>query len=67
MDMNHQKVLFTVILIACRALCPMAHAVIPAPDGGYPGENTAEELQPFYISMAALTILPLVGLHSASM
>jgi hypothetical protein len=42
MDMNHQKLLFTVILIACRALCPMAHAVSPPPDGGYAGENTAE-------------------------
>jgi Chaperone of endosialidase len=40
--MNHQKLLFTVILIACRALCPTAHAVSPPPDGGYAGENTAE-------------------------
>jgi len=40
--MNHQKLLFTVILIVCRALCPTADAVSPAPDGGYAGENTAE-------------------------
>src|SRR5438067_11283825 len=24
------------------ALCRIAHAVVPAPDGGYPGGNTAE-------------------------
>jgi Chaperone of endosialidase len=28
--------------LACFALCPMAQAVVPAPDGGYPGGNTAE-------------------------
>ena len=27
---------------ACFALSPIAHAVTPAPDGGYPGQNTAE-------------------------
>jgi Chaperone of endosialidase len=40
--MNHQKLVFTVMLMACRALCPTAQAVSPAPDGGYPGANTAE-------------------------
>ena len=42
MDRNHQKLLFAVILIACRSLCPTTHAVSPPPDGGYPGANTAE-------------------------
>jgi hypothetical protein len=28
--------------LTCFALCPMAQAVVPAPDGGYPGGNTAE-------------------------
>jgi len=32
-------VAFTII---CFALSPMAQAVVPAPDGGYPGQNTAE-------------------------
>src|SRR5919201_1922215 len=27
---------------ACFALSPIAQAVTPAPDGGYPGQNTAE-------------------------
>jgi trimeric autotransporter adhesin len=30
------------LLLVCLALCQMAQAVVPAPDGGYPGANTAE-------------------------
>jgi hypothetical protein len=30
------------IALACLALAPLVHAVVPAPDGGYPGGNTAE-------------------------
>jgi hypothetical protein len=35
---------FIFIAIACSlfALCPLAQAITPAPDGGYPGGNTAE-------------------------
>jgi hypothetical protein len=33
---------FAVFTFAWLALCPMAHAVQPPPDGGYPGFNTAE-------------------------
>ncbi len=29
-------------VLACFALSPQAQAVVPAPDGGYPGNNTAE-------------------------
>ena len=29
-------------VLACIALLPAAQAVSPPPDGGYPGENTAE-------------------------
>jgi hypothetical protein len=28
--------------LGCFAFCPAAQAVVPAPDGGYPGGNTAE-------------------------
>ena len=35
------SVLITVVLV-CLALLPTAQAVVPAPDGGYPGGNTAE-------------------------
>ena len=30
------------VAVACLALFPTAQAVVPAPDGGYPGSNTAE-------------------------
>ena len=30
------------LVLACFALSPTARAVVPAPDGGYPGLNTAE-------------------------
>jgi hypothetical protein len=30
------------LVLACFALSPRAQAVVPAPDGGYPGFNTAE-------------------------
>ena len=37
------KHLIAILLaISCAALSPIAKAVIPAPDGGYPGANTAE-------------------------
>ena len=31
-----------VLLLACLEFVPLAQAVLPAPDGGYPGGNTAE-------------------------
>jgi hypothetical protein len=34
--------LFVAFTLICFALSPSARAVIPAPDGGYPGNNTAE-------------------------
>ncbi len=33
---------FALFALACFALSPAARAVAPAPDGGYPGQNTAE-------------------------
>src|SRR5947207_2717172 len=30
------------LLVTCFVLLPGAQAVVPAPDGGYPGQNTAE-------------------------
>ena len=32
----------TLLALACFALLPSVQAVVPAPDGGYPGGNTAE-------------------------
>jgi Chaperone of endosialidase len=34
--------LFVIALLVAFRLVPLAHAVIPPPDGGYPGGNTAE-------------------------
>ena len=33
---------FALVVLALFALLPQAQAVVPAPDGGYPGQNTAE-------------------------
>ena len=41
--MKTRYIIFTAILLALGfLLSPTAQAVIPAPDGGYPGGNTAE-------------------------
>src|SRR5215211_7086076 len=34
--------LLSAFALSCLALCSLAQAVVPAPDGGYPGFNTAE-------------------------
>jgi hypothetical protein len=40
--LNITALLFTPLVLTCFALLPRAQAVTPAPDGGYPGHNTAE-------------------------
>lgn len=35
-------VFFVTLLLACVGLLHVAQAVVPPPDGGYPGGNTAE-------------------------
>jgi hypothetical protein len=40
--MKHRNVIFTTILLACFGFLPGAQAVVPPPDGGYPGFTTAE-------------------------
>jgi hypothetical protein len=39
---NGSALLVVALVLACFAISPMAQAVVPAPDGGYPGGNTAE-------------------------
>src|SRR4029077_10516739 len=36
------KINIVLSVLITFTVCPMAHAVSPAPDGGYPGGNTAE-------------------------
>jgi Chaperone of endosialidase len=40
--MKNRRTVFTTILVVCFGLLPTARAVVPPPDGGYPGFNTAE-------------------------
>jgi uncharacterized coiled-coil protein SlyX len=39
---NASPLILIALLLACLPLSPRARAVVPAPDGGYPGFNTAE-------------------------
>ena len=40
---NRNHIITTILLtLGCFALCPLAQALTPPPDGGYPGGNTAE-------------------------
>ncbi len=42
MKQKLSKVATALLFTSCFALSPIAQAVVPAPDGGYPGGNTAE-------------------------
>src|SRR5882724_4537967 len=55
-----EQVLFALGLLA---ICQMAHAVSPSPDGGYPGVNTAEGQQAL-LSLTGGTYNTAVGLFS---
>ena len=64
-DSNHTNQKFNgcawapvVLALGCFAISPAAQAVVPAPDGGYPGGNTAE-------GEAALSSLTTGGYNTA--
>jgi trimeric autotransporter adhesin len=38
----YRGLLFILLVLGCFGLLPTAQAVVPAPDGGYPGNNTAD-------------------------
>jgi hypothetical protein len=38
----HDRMLLTILALGCFAFLTSTQAVTPAPDGGYPGQNTAE-------------------------
>jgi hypothetical protein len=62
-DMNPRNLIPILILIACLGLSPRAQAVSPAPDGGYPGGNTAEAQNALF-SLTAGTYNTALGLFS---
>src|ERR1700756_4517841 len=39
---NRSALLLIPLVLVCFAISPEGQAVVPAPDGGYPGGNTAE-------------------------
>jgi uncharacterized coiled-coil protein SlyX len=41
-NFNERALLPVFLVLGCFALSPTARAVVPAPDGGYPNQNTAE-------------------------
>jgi hypothetical protein len=61
--MKPQNLILIPVLITCLALAPKAQAVVPAPDGGYPGGNTAEG-QASLLSLTSGTYNTAVGLFS---
>jgi trimeric autotransporter adhesin len=62
---NRDNNIFIAMLVALGflALSPMAQAVVPAPDGGYPGGNTAEG-QNALLSLTTGTYNTAVGIYS---
>jgi Chaperone of endosialidase len=63
MKMKLKQLLLIPAAITCLALVPNAQAVSPAPDGGYPGGNTAEG-QNALLSLTSGTYNTAVGLFS---
>jgi hypothetical protein len=63
--MQNRNTILTTILLALGsfALSPIAQAVVPAPDGGYPGNNTAEG-QNALLSLTSGTFNTAVGWFS---
>ena len=55
--------LLIILALACLGLLPNAQAVVPAPDGGYSGGNTAEG-QASLLSLTTGTYNTAVGLYS---
>jgi len=42
MKIRVQSFIIMILMLLAFAIVPKTHAVVPPPDGGYPGDNTAE-------------------------
>lgn len=64
--MNNQNAIFNTILVVVgcfEALAPKVFGVVPPPDGGYPGRNTAEKQNALF-SLTSGTFKTAVGFLS---
>ena len=50
-------------VFACFAISPMAKAVVPPPDGGYPGFNTAEGQNALFSLTTGVATLESAGIR----
>ena len=53
------------LILVCFAFAPQTRAVSPAPDGGYPGFNTAEGDQALFLLFGDLRTQLLVGVRNS--
>src|SRR5262245_19467190 len=60
-----KRIVTVLLVLGCLALLPKAQSVVPPPDGGYPGGNTAEG-QNALLSLTSGTYNTAVGLSSLS-
>ena len=58
--------LLITLALLCFGLLPKAQAVVPPPDGGYPGSTRRKGRTPFLASPAALGMWQLAGLRSTA-
>ena len=49
---SHRPIFTIATALGWLALCAISHAVTPAPDGGYPGQNTADGESPLFHLMS---------------
>ena len=59
-------IILMMLAVLCLGPLPQVQAVVPPPDGGYPGGNTAEGKMLFLVLPPALRTQQLAGLQKMS-